>query len=533
MEGTFWALVPALITIIIALITKQVYISLFIGIFTGAMLFAHGNPLTAFENLFEVMAKTLSGDGGSHGAILIFILMLGVLVALIDKAGGTKAMGNWFASNVKSRKGMLAVTAGFGALMFMDDYFNRLATGTVMRPITDKYRISRVKLAYIIGSLSVAVCVLVPISSWASAIESNIASGLTEEALNGDNIYSLYLKSAACNFYPILTIVFIFATIALGMDFFGIRKRELNTMETQDPNCGMEATFKSEEHHAEKSTGKIIDLVLPIAFMIAFSIGFMIYFSATDSSSGSEIALACGSTVAVIATLIMYLIRKNITLKGFTQSLGDGFKSICDVFMILILAWTLADICAELEINTFISSIANAMGDMKVLLPAIMMLIAMGISFATGTSWGTFGIIVPLVNPMFVGQIGSELYLLTVAAVLSGAVFGDQVSPISDATILAAATTKCNHMDYVRCQLPVALMVAVLSFVGFLIGGITKSITIGWIVTAGAFVILMTVSYFVQRSKNMLLPKFDSSMIVDDPEAVIQAALAAKQSEKQ
>ena len=170
MEGTFWALVPALITIIIALITKQVYISLFIGIFTGAMLFAHGNPLTAFENLFEVMAKTLSGDGGSHGAILIFILMLGVLVALIDKAGGTKAMGNWFASNVKSRKGILAVTAGFGALMFMDDYFNRLATGTVMRPITDKYRISRVKLAYIIGSLSVAVCVLVPISSWASAI---------------------------------------------------------------------------------------------------------------------------------------------------------------------------------------------------------------------------------------------------------------------------------------------------------------------------------------------------------------------------
>lgn len=526
-QNNAWAILPAIITIVIALITKQVYVSLFIGIFTGAMILAGGNPLDAFADLFSLMSETLSGSGGSHGAILIFILMLGVLVALIDKAGGTKAMGNWFAANIKSRKGMLTVTAGFGALMFMDDYFNRLATGTVMRPITDKYRISRVKLSYIIGSLSVAVCVLVPISSWASAIQSNIAANIPAE--QAGEVYSIYIKSALCNFYPILTIAFIFLTIALGMDFFGIRKREITTMETCDPNCGMEATFKSEETIHTDNNGKIIDLILPIAFMIAFSIGFMVYFSATESEFGSEIALACGSTVAVIATVIMYLIRKNITLKGFTQSLGDGFKSICDVFIILILAWTLADICGELNINKFISAVANGMGEFKVLLPAIMMLISMGIAFATGTSWGTFGIIVPLVNPMFIGEIGSEVYLLTIAAVLSGAVFGDQVSPISDATILAAATTKCNHMDYVRCQLPIALMVAAISFVGFLVGGIAKSLTIGWIVTVATFVIFMAVSYIVQRKKNMLIPKFDASMIVENPDEFIQKGLENKQ----
>ena len=212
MEGTFWAIVPALVTIIIALAFKQVYVALFVGVFTGAMMLAGGNPLIAFERLFKIMANTLSGSGDGvynfeHGAILIFILMLGILVVLMNKAGGTQAMGNWFSKKVRSRKGILGVTTGFGVLMFMDDYFNRLATGSVMRPITDKYRISRVKLAFIIGSLSVSVCILIPISSWASAIASTISEGLPDGSTA--NAFTLYLQSVACNFYPILTIIFI------------------------------------------------------------------------------------------------------------------------------------------------------------------------------------------------------------------------------------------------------------------------------------------------------------------------------------
>lgn len=521
MQGTFWSIIPAVVTIVLALICKEVYISLFVGILTGAMMFSiggGGNVLDGFAQVFKTMAETLSGSGGGHGAILIFILMLGVLIVLIDRSGGTKAVGRWFASHIKSRKGILAVTAGFGVLMFMDDYFNRLATGTVMRPITDKYRISRVKLAYMIGSLSVAVCLLMPISSWASFVTSTIADGLDA----GQNAFSLYLQSALCNFYPILTIIFIFVTIALGMDFFGVRKREVKAIETGDVNCGKKTTFHSEEILAQNDNGTILDLVLPILFMILFSVGFMVYYALTDNGNmNSELSLACGSTLAVVCTFVYFLIRKKITFKDFSKSLGEGFKSICDVFMILILAWTLSDICTLLDVSAFIGTVANAMGSAKVLLPAIMMVIAMAISFATGTSWGTFGIIVPLVAPMFKGEIGTQLYLLTVSAVLSGAVFGDQVSPISDATILAAATTKCNHMDYVKCQLPVALTVAVISFLGFLVGGITQKIWIGWIVSAGTFVIFVTVSYFVQKAKGLLIPKFDESMILEDPDALL------------
>ena len=515
MEGTFWAIVPALVTIIIALAFKQVYVALFVGVFTGAMMLAGGNPLIAFERLFKIMANTLSdsfdpsSSGGDynfeHGAILIFILMLGILVVLMNKAGGTQAMGNWFAKKVRSRKGILGVTAGFGVLMFMDDYFNRLATGSVMRPITDKYRISRVKLAFIIGSLSVSVCILIPISSWASAIASTISEGLPDGSTA--NAFTLYLQSVACNFYPILTIIFIVVTSVLGMDFFTIRKREKTAIETGDVTCGKQPTFESEENYAVNPRGKIIDLVLPILAMIVFSIGFMFFFNARYGDMLASISLACGSTLAVIFTMILYIPRKVLTFAECNKSFGDGFKSICDVFMILILAWTLSDICSELDVGTFVSSIASAMGDAKVLLPAIMFLIAMGTSFATGTSWGTFGIIVPLVIPMFTTEIGSQLQILTVSAVLSGAVFGDQVSPISDATILSAATAQCDHMDYVKAQLPVALLNAVVAFVGFLAGGLTNNIWVGWLATLVGFVVLIAVSYFLQKKKGQLLPK--------------------------
>ncbi len=496
MEGTFWAIIPALITIILALLFKQVYIALFVGVFTGAMILAGGNPIIAFEQLFKIMSSTLSGSGDGiynyeHGAILIFILMLGILVVLMTKSGGTLAMGNWFTKKVKSRKGILGVTVGFGTMMFMDDYFNRLATGSVMRPITDRYRVSRAKLAYIIGSLSVSVCILVPISSWASFITSTIQQGVETKAFN------VYLQSIFCNFYPILTILFILVISLLGMDFFGMRKREINAIKTGDVTGGKTPTFNSDENYPVSKKGRIFDLLLPILVLVGASIGFMMYFSAKTGDTNAAISLACGSAIAVIFALILYLPRKIITLKGFTDSLSEGFKSISDVLIILVLAWTLSDICSALRVDLFIKTLTSNMGGAQILLPAIMFLIAMATSFSTGTSWGTFGIIVPLATPMF--ATGTVLQILAISAVLSGAVFGDQVSPISDATILSAATARCDHMDYVRAQLPLALLVAGISFLGFLFGGITQQIWVGWVACAVGFIALIVVSCFCPR----------------------------------
>ncbi len=510
MEGTLWAIIPALITIILALLFKQVYIALFVGVFTGAMIIAGGNPIVAFEQLFKIMSNTLSGSGDGtynyeHGAILIFILMLGVLVVLMTKSGGTLAMGNWFTKKVKSRKGILGVTVAFGSMMFMDDYFCRLATGSVMRPITDRYRVSRAKLAYIIGSLSVSVCILVPISSWSSFVTSTIQQGVETSA------FDIYIRSIFCNFYPVLTIAFIFVTSFLGMDFFGMRKREINAIKTGDVTGGKPPTFNSDDNYQISKKGRVFDLLLPILVLIIASVGFMTYFSVNTGDTNAAISLACGSTIAVIFALILYLPRKIISLKGFTDSLSEGFKSISDVLIILVLAWTLSDICSALRVDIFIKTLTSSMGGAKILLPAIMFLIAMATSFSTGTSWGTFGIIVPLATPMF--ETGTTLQILAISAVLSGAVFGDQVSPISDATILSAATARCDHMDYVKAQMPLGLMVAGISFLGFLLGGITQKIWVGWIACAVSFILLMVISYVVQKKKNMLLPQLKHSDI--------------------
>lgn len=511
MEGTFWAVVPALITIALAIITKEVYVSLFVGIFTGAMMLADGNFLLGMERLFKIMANTLSGSGDeggynyAHGAILIFILMLGILIVLIEKSGGTHAIGRWFSARVKSRRGILGLTAGFGVMMFMDDYFNRLATGAVMRPITDQYKISRAKLAYIIGALCVSVCILCPISSWSSFVTSTIQDGLGE----GGDGFGLFIKSIVCNFYPIITILFIFVTSFLGVDFWAMRRAEKQAIETGDVTNGLPATYAHDQAFTPNPKGTALDLVLPILAMILFSIGFMIYFAITrDGSLNSEISLACGSTLAVAFTIVWYLPRKILNFKEFTSSFGDGFKSICDALMILVLAWTLSDICSELKVDDFIVKIANAMGNARVMLPALMMVISMIVAFAIGTSWGTFGIIVPMVIPMFSAEeVGSALQLLTISAVLSGAVFGDQVSPISDVTILSSAASRCNHLHYIKAQLPIALLVAGMAFLGFLFGGITQSIWVGWIFAGVSFVVVVLVAYLALKKQNKLTPK--------------------------
>lgn len=503
----FWALVPAITAIVLALITKEVYISLFLGVFVGGMISAGGNPINALREIFEIMAGSMGPEVDSTGAvvgagnagILIFILELGILVAMMNKAGGAKAFGNWVHTHVKSRKGAMLATTGLGCLMFMDDYFNRLAVGSIMQPINDKYRISRAKSAFLVGSISVSICILIPVSSWASAISGYIGEGL------GDSVdsFGVYIKTIFSNFYPILLILFLATTSLLGIDLFGMVKHEHTAIKTGDLLCGLEASRGDEEVDFSPK-GKVIDLVLPILVLVA-SCCTLLLVKDSDGVNyfSTNTALAMGGCIAVLFCLILYLPRKLMTLKEYTGCFGTGFKSIADVFIILVFAWALTGVCESLNLSLFVTAFATWMGEADKLLPAIFFLAAMGTAFATGTSWGTFGIMVPIVAPMG-AAIGFDLMVLTIAAVLSGSVFGDQVSPISDATILSAAACKSNHLGYVKAQLPNALLVAAIALVSFLVAGLTSIIWLGWIVAAVLFVALIVVAYTTQKKNGLL-----------------------------
>lgn len=503
----FWALIPAITAITLALITKEVYISLFLGVFVGGMISASGNPITALETIFEIMASTMGPEvdetgavvGAGNAGILIFILELGILVAMMNKAGGAKAFGNWVHTHVKSRKGALLATTGLGCLMFMDDYFNRLAVGSIMQPINDQYRISRAKTSFLVGSISVSICILIPVSSWASAVSGYIGEGLG----SAYDSFSVYIETIGSNFYPILLLAFLIVTSALGIDLFGMIKHEHTAIKTGDLLCGKEAS-KGDDEVDFSPNGKVLDLVLPIVVLVASCCTLLLV---KDSSGNSlfatNTALAMGGCIALIFCLLLYLPRKLMTLKEYTGCFGTGFKSIADVFIILVFAWALTGVCEELNLSAFVTAFAVWMGDADKFLPAIFFLAAMGTAFATGTSWGTFGIMVPIVAPM--GQaIGYELMVLTISAVLSGSVFGDQVSPISDATILSAAACKSNHLDYVNAQLPNALCVAAIAFVSFLVAGLTSHIWIGWIVAIVLFAAFIIAAYVLLKKKGLL-----------------------------
>ena len=488
MEGTFWAIVPTLIAVIFALITKEVFISLFIGIFTGAMIIAGGNPIVALSELFNIMAAKTGADfvvtngeasiaGLGNAGILIFILELGIIVALMNKSGGTAAFGNMMIRRIKSEKSALMTTTGLGCLIFMDDYFNRLAVGSIMRPVADKYGISRVKLAYIIGSVSVSICILIPISSWASAISGNIGEGLGE----GGNAFDIYLSTLMCNFYPILTLLLLFISPLLNIELIKKPKSEAPVTDAEQ---------------AEQSTkGKPIDLILPIATLILLSIVFMFF-----SPYSSETTLVMSGALTILLCLVLYLPRRIMSIKEFTGCFSSGFKSIVDVIIILVFAWTLTGVCEKLEVGAFIRGLTAGMGDAQTLLPAILFVAAMGTAFSTGTAWGTFGMLVPLTVPMF--EAYSTLQILSIAAVLSGSVFGNQVSPISDSTLLASKVCECDHMSLIKSQLPAALMIAAIAFCAFLVSGLTSKIWLGWIVAVVLFVALILVAYTKKRSHN-------------------------------
>ncbi len=490
MAGTAWALLPPIVAIALALITKEVYLSLLIGILSGALLVTGFNPLTATETTFTIMGEKIGGNAD----ILIFLVLLGILVALITKSGASRAYGNWASRAIKSERGALFSTVFLGALIFVDDYFNCLTVGTVMRPVTDKYKVSRAKLAYIIDATAAPVCIIAPISSWAAAVGSSLPEG------SGIDGFNLFLRTIPYNLYAILTIVFMLYIVGRKMDYGAMRTYNLKAAKEGEETTGgageMEITGK----------GKVIDLVLPIAVLIVFCVAAMLYtggildgvgFVEAFANCNSSRSLVLGSFFTLVVTFVMYLPRKVITFREFCESFVEGFKAMTPAIMILCLAWTLSGVCREeyLDIGGFVSSVVGGNVLVGMLMPAILFAVATGLSFATGTSWGTFGILIPIAFEV-IGTGDINMLAITTAAVLAGAVCGDHISPISDTTILASAGAQCSHISHVSTQIPYAMTVAACCFIGYFIAGFTKN---GWIGTLSGLVLLFVVLTVIAR----------------------------------
>ena len=488
--ATVWTLLPPIIAIALALITKEVYSSLLIGSLAGALLYTGFNPLHAVETTFEIMGGKL----GDNINICIFLVLLGILVSLVTKSGASRAYGEWAVKTIKSRRGASFATSFLGIFIFVDDYFNCLTVGTVMRPVTDKYSITRAKLAYIIDATAAPVCIIAPISSWAAAVGSSLPESSTMDG------FSLFMKTIPMNLYAILTLLFLIWLMAADFDFSAMGKYE---REHKDDDLS-----QLEENYVVGGAGKVYDLILPIAVLIVLCIGAMLYTGGileganiidAFADCSSSTALVLGSFFTLIFTFLLYIPRKVLSFGQFCEAFTEGFKSMVPAILILTLAWTLSGVCSAdyLNIGGFVSSIVSADSVISMLMPAIFFLIALGLAFATGTSWGTFGILIPIAVAVF-GDSATTMLVMTVAACLSGAVCGDHISPISDTTILASAGAQCHHIDHVSTQLPYALLVAAMSFVGFLVGGVTGSGVIALIVG----LVLLALTIFVISAKH-------------------------------
>ncbi|MBQ7231215.1 MAG: Na+/H+ antiporter NhaC family protein [Oscillospiraceae bacterium] len=475
--ATVWSLLPPIIAIALALITKEVYSSLFIGILSGALLYSNFNVWGMITGTFDVMVAKLS-DSWNVG-ILIFPVVLGMMVSLINKAGGSAAYGRWASEHIKTRAGALVSTTVLGMLIFIDDYFNCLTVGSVMRPVTDKHGISRAKLAYIIDATAAPVCIIAPISSWAAAVSSVAPAG---EGL------SLFISSIPYNFYALLTLGMVIAMSLLKVDFGPMRLHERNAMAGDLYTTA--ARPYAEEADPNVGRGRVIDLVLPILALIVSCVITMVYtggfFDAESASymnfidafgnSDASMGLVLGSFIALIFTALLYIPRKVITLKQFTEALPDGFKLMVAAILILTFAWTLSGVTNNLGAKVFVAEfVRTTAAGMANLLPAIVFLIALGLAFATGTSWGTFGVLLPIVCSVFPE---GELMIIAVSACLAGAVAGDHCSPISDTTIMASTGAQCDHINHVNTQLPYVLLCSGVSFAGYLLAGYIQSAVI-------------------------------------------------------
>lgn len=477
MAATAWSILPPVITIVLALWTKEVYMSLIIGIFSGALLFTGGNILESILTMFTVMSDKV----GSNVNILVFLVILGILVAAISRSGATRAYGEWASKTIKGQRSALLLTALLGIVIFIDDYFNCLTVGTVMRPVTDKLKVARTKLAYIIDATAAPVCIIAPVSSWAAAVGSSLPEDSTIDG------FSLFLQTIPFNLYAWLTILFMLFIIWTARDFaaMGESIRE-NSKKFVIPKEYADAEQKSAD--MELGHGKILDLILPLIVLIAACIYGMLYtggihegrtIAEAFANCDSAKSLVLGSFIAFVFTGFLYLPRRIISFNAFCDSFGWGFKAMTPAIFILCLAWTLSGICSKdyLNLGGFVGAIVSTHASIIMFLPPIFFLVASGLAFATGTSWGTFGILIPIAIAVL-GMNDPSMLVVCVAAVLSGAVCGDHASPISDTTILASAGAQCHHIDHVSTQLPYVGVVATCSFFGYIVDGLTEN---GWL----------------------------------------------------
>ena len=515
MEGTLWAFLPAVIAIVLALVTKQVYISLFFGIFVGAMMYAGGNPLKALFTLYQVMSEKVGGNT----PIIVFLVVLGILVVLMQKSGGAKAYGDWAGKKIKSKGGALAATAGLGCLIFVDDYFNCLTVGSVMRPVTDKFKISRAKLAYIIDATAAPVCIIAPISSWAAAVAGE---------LEGDGLM-VFISTIPFNVYALLTLVMVFSLCFFKFDFGKMKKNDYIAETTGDLHAGEATNDEKTEEIKANPRGKVQHLIIPVIVLIVCCIGGMLFtgfyynwdtglidtelqsanFIEAFSNCDAGLSLAIGSTVALFIIAIYYMITRTVSFKEITGSFTEGFKAMVPAILILTFAWSISGIMGAkggyLDAQSFVeTNLANS-NFPQFLFPAIFFVLAGAIAFATGTSWGTFGVLVPIAVTILGGS--GTLTLITVSACLGGAVYGDHVSPISDTTILASAGAECNHVDHVNTQLPYATVVAIIAAISYVIAGLCAtmggvlSAVIMWAAALVLFAIFVVVVKMINKKK--------------------------------
>ncbi len=488
MSETIWSLLPPVVTIILALATKEVYMSLAIGIFMGAFMFSGFSLLGAVDTMFSIMSDKVGGNV----YILVFLVLLGIMVAAIQKSGASQAYGEYASRTIKGKRSSLLVTMVLGVLIFIDDYFNCLTVGTVMRPVTDRFKVTRAKLAYIIDATAAPVCIIAPVSSWAAAVTSSLPEG---SEIDG---FSLFLSTIPLNMYAWFTIIFMLILIYTGKDFSRMASFETKSGGT----LVIPEEYDEEESAAPIGNGRIIDLVLPLAVLIGGCVFGMLYTggilegkSVADSFADCESArgLVIGSFMALVFTFILYIPRKVLSFNAFCSCFGEGFKQMTSAIMILTLAWTLSGVVGKeyLNIGGYVGNVVSDNATVAIMLPALFFLVAIGLAFATGTSWGTFGILIPIV--LAVVNNDQNLMVMTVAAVLAGSVGGDHISPISDTTILASAGAQCHHIDHVSTQIPYVLIVAASCVVGYLIAGFTGD---GFLGVGVGLAVMLAIQFF-------------------------------------
>ncbi len=508
--GTVASLLPPVAAIVLALITKEVYSSLFLGIIVGCFLYTNGSPIDAFQ---DFVSRLTSNAGGNMG-ILMFLVILGTMVALMIRAGGSKAYGDWAVSHIKTKSGALWSTFILAIVLGVDDYFNNLTTGNVMRPVTDGHHISRAKLSYMCDATAAPVCIMMPVSSWAAAVTGIIG--------NEEVGFQIFLKAIPYNYYAILTLVFIVVMTCLNIDYGPMRKHENNAAKG-DLYTTPERPFAGVEEMKFNPNGKVIDLVLPVLVLVGCCVGSMVYVGyqngGTDlitafANTSAFDALPLGSLVALIFTMIFFMVRRAMSFTELMDCLPEGFKQMVPAILILCLAWTIGDVTKALGAPEFVADLVSKFGPgLKNFLPAVVFLIAAFLGFATGTSWGTFTILLPIVIPVFSGGIpaadltselinGNDMLMIAIAATLGGAVMGDHCSPISDTTIMASSGAQCYHLNHVATQLPYAMTVAVVCFANYILASFIQNVVINLAIAIVCMVVVLLVIGKLNHSMN-------------------------------